>query len=85
MKGEPPEGAGTGTILLAFLAGAAVGAVAALLLAPRPGAETRERLEEAVGEQAGRARRARDAARAAAAAARQAFAEAMRDAGTPAP
>jgi hypothetical protein len=34
----------SGHILLAFLAGAAAGAVAAMLLTPRTGAETREQL-----------------------------------------
>ena len=85
MKGEvePAAGAGAGTIALAFLAGALVGAVAALLLAPGTGAETRARLGEAAGEPARRARRTRDAAQAAAAAARKAFTEALRDAQAP--
>lgn len=39
-------GVGAGGILLAFLAGAAVGGVAALLLAPRSGADTRKLLVE---------------------------------------
>jgi gas vesicle protein len=82
VKGEAPEGAGAGLVVLAFLAGALVGAAGALLLAPRPGAETRERLAGAAGE---RARRARDAVRAAAVAAAKAFDEAMRPVEPPAP
>jgi gas vesicle protein len=55
------RGAGGGTILLAFLVGAAAGAAVALLYAPAPGRETRERLSEKAREGA---RRAGDAARA---------------------
>jgi len=40
------EGAGAGSILLAFLLGAIGGAAVALLYAPAPGRETRERLGE---------------------------------------
>lgn len=36
----------TGTIVISFLAGALVGATAALLLAPRSGKETREKIAE---------------------------------------
>lgn len=39
-------GSGTGSVLLAFLTGAALGGVVALLLAPRSGPETRRRLVE---------------------------------------
>ncbi|MDF1580193.1 MAG: YtxH domain-containing protein [Desulfuromonadales bacterium] len=39
-----------GASLLAFLAGAAVGGVAALLLAPRSGAETRQKVLDAAEE-----------------------------------
>ena len=61
------NGAGTGTVLLAFLVGAIAGAAVALLYAPASGRETREYLgdkaregarkatelyEEATGEQA---------------------------------
>ena len=86
MKGDPPEGAGAGTgaVVLAFLAGALVGAVGALLLAPRSGAATREALGGAAADAGERARRARDAAHAALAAAGQAFDEAMRRAKPPA-
>jgi gas vesicle protein len=85
VKGDGPEGAGAGVVILAFLAGALVGAAGALLLAPRPGAETRERLAGAAGAAGERARRARDAVRAAAAAAAKAFDEAMRPVEPPAP
>jgi gas vesicle protein len=54
------RGAGAGTILLAFLVGAAAGAAVALLYAPAAGRETRERLGEKAREGA---RRAGDAAR----------------------
>jgi gas vesicle protein len=54
------RGAGAGTILMAFLVGAAAGAAVALLYAPAAGRETRERLSERAREGA---RRASDAAR----------------------
>jgi len=57
MKDE--RGAGAGTVLLAFLVGAAAGAAVALLYAPAAGRETRERLSEKAREGA---RRASDAA-----------------------
>lgn len=40
------QGAGTGTVLLSFLAGAAVGAGIALLLAPKTGEEMREKIAD---------------------------------------
>ena len=40
------EGAGAGSILLAFILGAVSGAAVALLYAPAPGSETRELLAE---------------------------------------
>jgi gas vesicle protein len=43
---EDLRGAGAGTLLLAFLVGAAAGAAVALLYAPASGRETRERLGE---------------------------------------
>jgi len=55
------RGTGAATILLAFLVGAAAGAAVALLYAPAPGRETRERLGEKARDGA---RRAGDAARA---------------------
>jgi len=83
VSGEARGGAGAGTVALAFLAGAAVGAVVALLLAPGSGAETRARLGEAAGARAARARDAARAASAAAAAAQRVFTEALRDAKAP--
>lgn len=53
------EGAGAGSVLLAFILGAVSGAVVALLYAPAPGRETREYLGERARE--GR-RRAAEAA-----------------------
>jgi gas vesicle protein len=43
---ENNGGVGAGGVILAFLAGAAIGGVAALLLAPRSGEQTRKRLAE---------------------------------------
>jgi gas vesicle protein len=40
------RGAGAGTVLLSFLAGAAIGAGAALLLAPKTGEEVRGKIAE---------------------------------------
>ncbi len=40
------SGPGAGTVLLAFLAGAAVGGVVALLYAPQSGKQTRQKLLE---------------------------------------
>jgi len=50
------EGAGAGSVLLAFILGAVSGAAVALLYAPAPGRETREYLGEKARE--GRARAA---------------------------
>jgi gas vesicle protein len=47
----------TGTVLLAFVVGVAVGAGAALLLAPQSGEETREWISDAVEDEAYRIRR----------------------------
>jgi gas vesicle protein len=47
----------SGTVLLAFVVGVAVGAGAALLLAPQSGEETREWISEAVEDEAYRLRR----------------------------
>ena len=60
------EGAGAGSILLAFLLGAVSGAAVALLYAPAPGRDTREFLGE-------KGREARDRAAAAAEKGRKAF------------
>ena len=55
------EGAGAGSVVLAFLIGAVTGAAVALLYAPATGAETREMLGEKARE--GRERAARAAER----------------------
>jgi gas vesicle protein len=62
------EGAGAGSVLLAFLLGAVSGAAVALLYAPAPGRETREFLGE-------KAREGRERATAAAEKGRQAINE----------
>jgi gas vesicle protein len=77
MTNETRSGFGAGGIFLAFLGGALAGTAAALLLAPRSGAETRAGIGEAVGSAGDQVRRARLAAREAATAAREAFTEAM--------
>ena len=46
----------TGKTILTFLAGAAAGAVAALLLAPEAGAKTREKIRAKATDIAGRAK-----------------------------
>ncbi len=56
-------GYGAGTVWLAFLAGAVVGAVAAVLLAPGSGPETRERLRAAARDAMDEAMRRVNAAR----------------------
>jgi gas vesicle protein len=75
---EVRTGWGAGGVALMFLAGALAGAAASLLMAPKSGAETRERIGDAIGQTGDQVRRARMAARAAASAAREAFSEAMR-------
>jgi gas vesicle protein len=60
------QGLGSGTVLLAFVAGAAVGAAVALLFAPAPGSETRAYVNR-------RAREARDRAAQAAEHGREVF------------
>jgi gas vesicle protein len=62
------EGAGAGSVLLAFLLGAVSGAAIALLYAPATGRETREFIGE-------RAREGRDRATQAAEKGRQAFSQ----------
>lgn len=78
MANETRTGFGAGGVVLAFLSGTLAGVVAALLLAPRSGEETRERIGGAVEHTGEQVRRARLAAREAAVAAREAFTEAMR-------
>ncbi|MGH9749995.1 MAG: YtxH domain-containing protein [Candidatus Polarisedimenticolia bacterium] len=75
------------TVILAFALGAAAGAVAALLTAPRSGRETRRRLgslaEEAAGEAARVPPALTEACARAARAARDAFVETLRSEGVP--
>lgn len=73
------SGIGAMGIAMAFLGGALAGAGAALLLAPRSGRETRQRLTDAARRSADQVGRARLAATEAAHAARDAFTEAMRE------
>jgi gas vesicle protein len=54
---------GPGTLMLAFVVGAATGAAAALLLAPQSGEETREYLNQRAREGRDRAREAVDQGR----------------------
>lgn len=46
----------TGKSIMAFIAGAAAGAVAALLMAPESGAKTREKIRNGAAEAAGAAK-----------------------------
>jgi hypothetical protein len=73
------------TVLLAFLGGAAVGAAAALLLAPRSGAETRRRLAGKTGEAGEALSRGARVAREAALAAQSAFKAALAGSDEPQP
>ena len=57
------DGAGAGSVMLAFLIGAVTGAAVALLYAPATGAETREFLGEKAREGADRAREAAEKGR----------------------
>ena len=57
------DGAGGGSVMLAFLIGAVTGAAVALLYAPATGAETREFLGEKAREGADRAREAAEKGR----------------------
>jgi gas vesicle protein len=67
----------TGAVLLAFAAGAAAGAVAALLLAPRKGRETRELLASTAKGAKDLVTRVPEAVREAGDAGRRAFTEAV--------
>ncbi|HTP28279.1 MAG TPA: YtxH domain-containing protein [Anaeromyxobacteraceae bacterium] len=78
--GEPTRSGTSGlAILVAFLGGALAGVVATMLLAPRPGAETRRRFADAANRSKDTVERLRTAAEEAAAAARAAFKNAMRE------
>jgi len=67
-----------GNVFLTFLAGAAVGSVVALLLAPYSGKESRERIRAAASAAGERARRIPVAMRDAGTAARTAYGESVR-------
>lgn len=71
------KGFGGGTMLIAFLIGAAAGAVAALLAAPASGAESRKKLAELARRPKTIAERIPAAVHEARTAAREAFTEAM--------
>jgi gas vesicle protein len=71
------EGAGTGTILLAFLLGAVSGAALALLYAPRPGRDTRRYLGEKAREGRDRAADAMEKGREALSQSRETMAHAI--------
>ena len=75
-----PEQSGSGglTLLLTFLGGALAGGVAAMLLTPRSGADTRKRLLGAANDTRELAGRVPQAVREASAAAQEAFAGAMK-------
>lgn len=66
-------------MLIAVLGGAAAGAAATLLLAPRSGRETRAQLSEFVNNSKDKARHVPPAVKAGAAAARKAFVETMHE------
>lgn len=66
-------GVGAGGVLLAFLGGAAAGAVAAYLSAPRPGSESRARLRALANDAQSSAVRLPEALRRATLAAQDAF------------
>jgi len=67
--------------MIAVLTGAAAGATAAYLMAPRSGAESRRRLQALADDTRETAHRVPEALRKATEAARQAFNEALREAG----
>lgn len=77
MNEEVRTGRGLGSVLLAFLGGAVVGGVTALLLAPRSGEQTRKRIVEMAETGKEKAERVPVAVREAAQAATVAFEKAM--------
>ena len=76
---EHPRGGGGLTLFLAFVGGALVGGTAAILLAPRSGAETRRRLAGAVDDTKDMASRVPKAIRQASGAAQAAFTAALKE------
>jgi gas vesicle protein len=76
---QPEQSGSSGlTVFLSFLGGALVGGVAAMLLTPRSGADTRKRLVGAANDTRELAARVPQAVREASAAAQEAFAGAMK-------
>jgi gas vesicle protein len=76
-QGETKKGFGTLGIVAAACGGAAAGTIAALLLAPRSGKETRKLIVETVDQTRERAARLVTAAREAGGAAKETFATTM--------
>lgn len=76
-EGQTKSGFGTLGIFASFVGGALAGSVAALLLAPRSGYETRKRIGDAVGRQKEKVTRLGVAAREAGAAAKERFSHTM--------
>jgi len=79
MNQEVETGRGMGSMLLAFLGGAVVGGVAALLFAPRSGEQTRKRINEMAETGKEKAERVPVAVREASHAATVAFGKAMKE------
>ena len=76
---QPEQSGSSGlTMILTFLGGAVVGGVAAMLLAPRTGADTRKRLAGVASDTRELAARVPQAVREASAAAQEAFTGAMK-------
>jgi gas vesicle protein len=73
------NGLGLGQLFIAVLGGAAAGAMAAYLTAPRSGVESRRRLRAVADDTRDTVQRVPDALRKATEAARDAFNEALRD------
>jgi gas vesicle protein len=78
MTHHDQQGHGSFTLLLAFVGGALVGGVAAVLLAPRSGAETRRRLVARLDDSRELASRVPEAIREASTAAQDAFSAALK-------
>jgi gas vesicle protein len=76
---EAPRGPGLGHLFIALLGGAAAGAAAAYLTAPRSGAESRRRIQAMAEDTRDTVGRVPDALRKATAAARDAFNQALKD------